>query len=140
MFGEDLIVASDVADLYDTDVEKILQVQLRLNDRARYRRHNYNDFDREIREAFAEIGFTVEVNWHEFAVGGQKQEGAMPEVTVTGRTEGHVFDKDRQVHEVTHNVLGLPPEDAGVIKTDPDTLKNFREGNGGHGHGHGHSH
>lgn len=131
-------MSSDVADLYDSEVEKILQVQMRLNDRARHRRHNYNDFDREIREAFAEIGFTVEVNWHEFAVGSQKQEGAMPEVTVTGRTEDHVFDKDRQVHEVTRNVLGLPEEDAGVIKTDPDTLKNFMEGQGGHEHGHSH--
>jgi hypothetical protein len=127
----------DVLDLYDHEVEEILQLQARLSDRARYRRMNYNDFDREIREGFAGIGFTVEVNWHEFAVGGQKQEGAMPEVTVTGRTEDHVFDKDRQVHEVTHNVLGIPGED-GVIKTDPDTLRNFMEGQGGHGHGHSH--
>ena len=130
---------SDVLDLYDHEVEEILGLQLRLNDRARFRRHNYDDFDREIRESYAEIGFTVEVNWYEFEAGGQKQEGAMPEVTVTGRTDpGHVFDKDRQVHEVTSNVLGIPGED-GVIKTDPDTLKNFMEGNG-HDHGHGHSH
>lgn len=129
----------DVLDLFDHEVEQILQLQLRLNDRARYRRHNYNDFDREIREGFAEIGFTVEVNWHEFAVGGQKQEGAMPEVTVTGRTDpGFTFDKDRQVHEVTNNVLGLPEEDAGVIKADRETVRSFMEGNGGHGHGHSH--
>ena len=128
---------TDVLDLHDSEVEEILQLQLRLNDRARYRRHNYNDFDREIREAFAQIGFTVEVNWHEFAVGSQKQEGAMPEVTITGRTEAREFDKDRQVHEVTHNVLGLPGEE-GVIKADPDTLKSFLDGNGGHGHGHSH--
>ena len=131
---------TDVLDLYDHEVEQILQLQVRLNDRARYRRHNYNDFDREIREGFAAIGFTVEVNWHKFAVGGQEQEGAMPEVTVTGRTEEHVFDKDRQVHEVTNNVLGLPSEDAGVIKADRETVKRFMEGNDGHGHGHPHSH
>jgi hypothetical protein len=133
-------MATDVADLYDHEVEEILQLQVRLNDRARYRRHNYNDFDREIREAFAEIGFTVEVNWYGFEAGGQPQEGAMPEVTVTGRTDSkHVFDKDRQVHEVTRNILGIPGEE-GVLKSDPDTLRNFTEGNGGHGHDHGHSH
>jgi hypothetical protein len=132
-------MAADVSDLYDHEVERILQLQVRLNDRARYRRHNYNDFDREIREAFAGIGFTVEVNWHEFGVDGQKQDGAMPEVTVTGRTDpSHVFDKDRQVHEVTSDLLGLGEE--GVIKTDRDTVRNFMEGNAGHGHGHGHSH
>jgi hypothetical protein len=129
---------TDVLDVYDTEVEKIFEVLTRLQDRAKFRRHNYNDFDREIREAFAEIGFTVAVNWHEFEIAGQKQEGAMPEVTVTGRTDtGFVFDKDRQVHEATHNVLGLPEEDAGVIKTDPETLKRFMDENGG-GHGHHH--
>lgn len=132
------MTTTDVLDVYDTEVEQIFGVLSRLQDRAKYRRHNYNDFDREIREAFAEIGFTVEVNWHEFSRAGQKQEGAMPEVTVTGRTDpGFEFDKDRQVHEATSNVLGLPGED-GVIKTDPDTLKNFMEGQGGHEHGHSH--
>jgi len=130
---------SDVLDLYDHEVEEILQLQLKLNDKARYGRHNYIDFEREIRERFAGIGFTVEVSWYGFSVGGQPQEGAMPEVTVTGRTDGkHVFDKDRQVHEVTSNVLGLPEEDAGVIKTDRETVRRFMEGNSGHGHGHSH--
>jgi hypothetical protein len=133
-------VASDVLDLYDSDVEKIFKVLARLQDRARYRRHNYDDFDREIRETFAEIGFTVEVNWYEFERDGQKQDGAMPEVTVTGRTDSaFAFDKDRQVHEVTKNILDVPGE-TGVIKTDPDTLKNFTEGNGGRDHGHHHAH
>jgi hypothetical protein len=134
-------MSADVLDVYDSDVEKILGVLARLQDRARHRRHNYNDFDREIREAFAEIGFTVAVNWHEFEMAGQKQEGAMPEVTVTGRTDpGFVFDPEQQVHEAVSNVLGLPGED-GWIKTDPDTLRNFMEGNGGgHAHGHGHHH
>lgn len=128
---------ADVLDLYDSDVEKVFGVLARLQDRARYRRHNYNDFDREIREAFAEIGFTVEVNWHEFSREGQKQDGAMPEVTVTGRTDpGFAFDKDRQVHEVTRNILGIPGEE-GVLKADPETLKRFTEG-GSHGHHHAH--
>jgi hypothetical protein len=132
-------MASDVLDLYDHEVEEILRLQLKLNDKARYGRHNFIDFEREIRERFAGIGFAVEVSWYGFSVGGQPQDGAMPEVTVTGRTDGkHVFDPDRQVHEVTRDVLGLGEE--GVIKTDPDTLKNFLEGNGGHGHDHGHSH
>jgi hypothetical protein len=121
---------ADVLDVHDTEVDQIFKVLERLQDRARYRRHNYNDFDREIREAFAEIGFTVQVNWHEFSREGQKQDGAMPEVTVTGRTDpGFVFDNDRQVHEVTANVLDLPGA-TGVIKTDPETLKRFKEGNG----------
>jgi hypothetical protein len=134
-------VSADVLDIHDSEVEQIFGVLARLQDRARFRRHNYNDFDREIREAFAEIGFTVAVNWHEFEVDGQKQDGAMPEVTVTGRTDpSFTFDKDRQVHEVTNNILEIPGED-GVIKTDPETLKRFMDGSGGgHARGHGHRH
>ena len=131
-------MTADVLDVYDHEVDALMRVQERLTERARYRRHNFLDFQREIEEAFAEVGFTVHVNWHQFAIDGQVQDGAMPEVTVTGRTAPHVFDKDRQVHEVTRDILGLGEE--GVIKTDPETLKNFLEGNGGHAHGHGHAH
>jgi hypothetical protein len=127
-----------IADLYDHEVEEILAVQLVLNQRAADKRHNYRDFEREIRGRFAEIGFTVDVNWYTFAVGGTPQEGAMPEITVTGRTMKINWDPDRQVHEAVHDVLGLGDE--GWIKTDPDTLKNFKDGNGGHSHSHGHSH
>lgn len=125
-----------IADLYDHEVEQILAVQLALNERATAKRHNYADFEKEIRGRFAEIGFTVNVNWHTFAVGGTPQEGAMPEVTITGRTMKINWDPDRQVHEAVHDVLGLG--EGGWIKTDPDTLKNFKDGNGGHGHGHQH--
>lgn len=130
---------ADVLDVYDHEVEKIIEVRQYLTEKARYGRHNFIDFEREIRERYAAAGFTVEVSWYEFEVGGQKQDGAMPEVTITGRTAPHVFDKDRQVHEVTRNILELPGE-TGVIRTDRDTVRNFLDGNGGHGHGHPHPH
>lgn len=127
---------AEVLDVYDHEVEKIIEVRQYLTEKARYGRHNFIDFEREIRERYAAAGFTVDVSWYEFEVGGQKQDGAMPEVTITGRTAPHVFDQDRQVHEVTNDILGLG--DAGVIKTDPDTVRNFLEGGGGHGHDHAH--
>jgi len=127
---------ADVLDVYDHEVDELMKVQARLTDRARHRRHNFLDFQREIEQAFAEVGFTVHVNWHKFAIDGQEQDGAMPEVTVTGRTDpGFIFDKDRQVHEVTSNILDLPGE-TGVIKTDRETVRRFMDGNGGHGHDH----
>ena len=129
---------TDVADVYDTEVAQIIMVQRELNELARDKGHNYADFERMIREKFAGIGFTVDVNWYEFALDGEKQDGAMPEITITGRTDtAFRFDPDRQVHEAVHNVLGLPGQE-GWIKTDPETLRRFREGNGGHGHGHRH--
>ena len=128
---------SEVLDLHDSEVAKILALLEALHARAKAKKHNYLAFEAEIRDKFATIGFTVDVNWYEFAVNGQPQDGAMPEVTITGRTDkDFVFDKDRQVHEVTANILDIPGG-GGVIKTDPDTLTRFLDGGGGHSHGHG---
>lgn len=130
---------SDVLDLYDHEVKQVIELLAELNERAGAKQRNYEEFEREIRDRFAKLGFTVDVSWYSFSVSGQPQEGAMPEVTITGRTDDKFqFDPDRQVHEAVSNVLELPGED-GWIKTDPDTLKNFMDGNGG-GHAHGHHH
>jgi hypothetical protein len=129
-------------DVYDSEMVRILEVQEKLQLRARFGGpRNYSDFEREIRERFEDIGFTVDVNWHSYAMNHVVQAGsAMPEITITGRTDpGFVFDPDQQVHEVTSNVLDLPEEDAGVIATDQgESFRRFREGQ--HDHGHGHSH
>lgn len=131
---------SDVLDLYDHEVKQVIGLMELLNEAARRGPLNYVDFEREIRDRFARLGFTVDVNWYRFSVGGVEQDGAMPEITLTGRTDDKFqFDPDRQVHEAVHNVLELPGED-GWIKTDKETLRNFLDGNGGHGHGHPHSH
>jgi hypothetical protein len=128
-----------VIDIYDSEIDKILEVQQLLQQRARERMFNYNDFEREIKERFEDIGFIVAVNWHSYAVNGEVQAmSAMPEVAITGRTDpSFAFDPDRQVHEVTRNVLGLPGEE-GVIKTDlGETFKDFQKGHSGaHGHHH----
>ena len=128
---------SDVLDLFDSEVKQIIELLAELNERAHAKQRNYNDFEREIRDRFATLGFTVDVSWYEYAIGGVKQDGAMPEITVTGRTDDKFqFDPDRQVREVTSDILGTG--DAGVIKADPDTLRRFLDGQEGHGHGHGH--
>lgn len=130
-------------EVLDSEVDEITKVLAVLQDRAKLRAHNYDAFEREIRSRFEDIGFTVDVNWHSYAIGGVVQVGsAMPEITVTGRLS--TFDPDRQVWEVTQNILDLPGQEKGeIIKTDRgDAFKNFRAngGNHGHGHGHGHSH
>lgn len=120
-------------EVYDHEVEQIIAVQERLMARCGTLR-NYNDFEREITERFAEIGFAVQVSWRHYQVDGVKQEGALPDVTLTGRLERHDFDHDRQVAEVTRNVLGIPGQE-GVIRTDQgESFRRFRQGHHGHGH------
>jgi hypothetical protein len=130
---------SDILDLYDHEVKQLIGLMAELNERAKAKQHNYTDFEREIRDRFAKLGFTVDVNWYTFSIDGAEQHGAaMPEITVTGRTDDKFqFDPDRQVHEAVHNVLELPGEE-GWIPTDKETVRNFLDGNGGHGHPHNH--
>lgn len=128
-------------DILDSEVEAIMLVLQKLQDRAQLKAHSYEAFEREIRSRFQDIGFEVDVNWHSYAMGGVVQAGsAMPEVTITGRLSD--FDPDRMVWEVTQNILELPGQDKGeVIKTDAGgVFKEFKQAGGlMHSHG-GHSH
>jgi hypothetical protein len=133
-----------VLDLYDAEVDKIIGLTHELNGLAQDRRLNYAAFERQVRDRFAEIGLTVDVSWYRFGFErpdgtvAEEEGAAMPEITITGRADpGFLFDPDKQVYQAVHNVLGLPGEE-GWIKTDPDTLRNFRAAQGGHGHGHRH--
>lgn len=121
----------DPLDVYDHEVDAIDRVLKALNVKAQAKQLNYTDFEREIKERFAEIGLIVKVDWYEFGIGdrpGAVPGAVMPEITPIGRTEsGFVFDHDRQVHEVTHNILGLPGQE-GVIKTNTPGMKRLTEG------------
>lgn len=132
-------------DVYDHELADISTVYAILKQRYEQKLCNYLTLEREARERFGEIGFEVVINWYSYGervTGLAIPESASPEIIISGRIDrSHVFDHDRQVHEVTHNLLGLPEEDAGVIKTDQgDSFKRYMDGQAGHGHGHGHSH
>lgn len=100
-------------DILDSEVATITQVWQGLQGRT-YKSHEYNAFDREIRERFAEAGFVVKVNWYETNLAEVK----MPEIDIVGRIEEKEFDHDQMRHEVVNNLLGLPSQDAGIIKTN----------------------
>lgn len=124
----------DIADSEVLEIEKVLTF---LKQRARDKRRNFSDFEREIKERFEDIGFVVTVSWYEFGregTPGAIPGAAMPEVTISGRCERKPFDHDRMVHEVTRNILGLPGQE-GVIKTNTPGMKRLVEG---HKHGRGH--
>lgn len=106
---------SELANVLDSEIKDLQTVLATLNART-YKRHNLHAFEREVVERFQEIGFVVDVKWYETNV----PDVVVPEVEVIGRCEPvkpGEFDHDRMRHEVVNNVLGLPEEDAGVIKT-----------------------
>lgn len=129
----------DLFNLLDSEVDQIHMVLDAMRRKYEGSAHNYETFSREAEDRFGKLGFTVSVKWYEYSVEGARQEGAMPEIEITGRTAPKAFDHDQMVHEVTNDILGLG--DKGVITTDRDTLKNFLgSGQGSHSHGDGHAH
>lgn len=106
-------------ELYDSEVDAIQRVWDTLRDRHQKSLKNFDQVEREIVSRFADAGFVVHVNWFKYAIDGVEQDGAaMPEITIVGRCDPkQEFDHDKQVAEVTRNILGIPGQE-GVIKTD----------------------
>jgi hypothetical protein len=124
-------------DIADSEILGIERVLTALRQRAEDKSLNFTAFEREIRERFEDIGFVVTVTWFEFGREGSPgavPNAAMPEITIVDRCERKPFDHDRQVHEVTHNILGLPGQE-GVIKTNTPGMGRLIHG---HKHGKGH--
>jgi hypothetical protein len=116
-------------EVHDSEIVEVEGVLERLNLAVRDgKRVSYDAFQREIVERFQDIGFIAKVAWW---TGGTK-DGAVipgmliPEITLTDRIEAKTFDYDRQVHEVTHDLLGLG--EGGVIKSDPLTSRPPEDG------------
>ena len=123
-------------ELYDSDIDRIQQVWDTLRDRHQKSFRNFDAVEREIVGRFADAGFVAHVNWFRYEIDDVPQDGAaMPEVTIVGRCDPrHEFDHDRQVHEVTSNILDIPGQE-GVIETDlGGTYRGSRE----HRHDHAH--
>lgn len=123
-------------EIADSEILEIERVLTTLNQRALDKSHSFEAFEREIKERFEDVGFVVAVSWYEFGREGQVgavPNAAMPEITITDRCERKPFDHDRQVHEVTSNILGLPGQE-GVIKTNTSGMNRLVKG---HKHGHG---
>lgn len=119
-------------DVHDSEIDAIQRILETMRQKAAHR-VNYDAWQRETIERFAEIGFTVDVRWYETNLDGVLQ----PEINITGRTNpGFVFDRDRQVHEVTNDYLGLG--EGGTIKVDKGMMKSLEEGSFGGEQGHQH--
>jgi len=120
---------ASVIDIYDSEVATLQEVLATLKGRTG-KSHNLDAFDREIVERFGEAGFKVKVNWFD-----TDQRGVfIPEIEVLDRCDpikAGEFDHDRLRHEIVNNHLGLPSEDAGIIKTPeswtPDKAKEIHK-------------
>lgn len=101
-------------DLYDHEILEAEKVLAALNEK-RAKVVNLEAFRQEIIGRFEEIGLEVVAK-----VWGTNEEGLYAfDIEIQGRCEPHAFDYDRQVHEVTSDILDLlPNQDKGIIKSE----------------------
>ena len=115
---EERSAVESAIDLYDSEILKIEQVLEQLNAEDVGKPRPLEDFVQKVTELFAKIGLVVDVKvWTAADNRGQEIAGTfIPEITITGRVDRkHEFDYDRQVHEVTNDLLDLG--EGGVIHT-----------------------
>ena len=81
---------------------------------------NLESFRKECIERMAEVGIVATVTWWtDNAQTNGTEEVFSPVINLNGRTAKHEFDYDRQVHEVTNDILDILPnsEKGQTIKT-----------------------
>jgi hypothetical protein len=113
-----LTVNCEVHDSEIMEIERVLEI---MNDKAQSR-VDFDAWDREFKDRMLGIGFVVGITWWHTNVEGVKR----PDITISDRTERKPFDYDRQVHEVTHDILDLG--EGGVIKSNPEAFKDQEHG------------
>lgn len=123
---------SRTLDLYDSEIAEIEKVLNKIQEKRGHKQHlDLGQFDLFIREEFHKIGFEVDVKWWHTDVPGVKR----PDIEILGRTDSRFeFDRDRQVHEVTNDLLGL--NEGGVIKNTKEDLAALEGQVKQHGHHH----
>lgn len=97
--------------LYDSEIDTIHRIIEALRRRASGP-VSYQAFQDEVIQRFHDAGFKADVRWYE-----TDQEGVlMPEIQIMDRIDPNfVWDPDRQVHEVTGDLLNLG--EGGVISS-----------------------
>lgn len=126
-------VTSSILDLHDSEIARMGDVIGKLN-HLQGKAINLEAFRKSVIERFEDIGFKVVVKVYD-----TNQDGLFAfDIDIVERLEG-TFDPDRQVHEVTHDYLGLG--ESGVIKTE-ENASGLHVVGGHHGHGgkNGHRH
>lgn len=101
--------------LYDHEILKIEQGPLAWMQDRQWTQMDLEGFRKAVVEQFAEIGLDVRVNCWET---DQPKVYAFDVVIQKRNDRAAPWDPDRMVHEVTRNILEIPGQEPGFIKTD----------------------
>ncbi|MFJ4902804.1 hypothetical protein [Streptomyces sp. NPDC088727] len=107
-------------DILDSEILQLEAIFAGMQDRYGIKAFNVEEFEREAKErCHSELGLAITIAWKKVVDGtGRVIEGvASPKIEIVGRVDKKIFDHDKKVFEVTHDVAGLGGP-TGVIKSD----------------------
>ncbi|MFF7198231.1 hypothetical protein ACFZAM_31545 [Streptomyces sp. NPDC008079] len=109
-------------EIHDTEMAYADAILNAMIQRYSTRSFELTEFEKEAKDRIHDLGLAIEIYWKPNVVRGRTVEGSLcPVITFVGRVEKTPFDHDRQVHEVTRNVIGLKGVGEGVINTKGGT-------------------
>lgn len=107
-------------DILDSEILQLEAIFAGMQERYGAKAFNVEEFEREAKErCHSQLGLAIDIVWKKVKDGtGRIIEGVgSPLVEIVGRVEKKIFDHDRKVFEITHDVAGLGGP-TGVIKSD----------------------
>jgi hypothetical protein len=104
---------SNNLDILDSELIELDRVLMSWASNQQMSRRDLESFRRGAIEKAARCGFTLNVLTYETT----QEDVYAFEFEITGRVDKKSFDYDRMVHEVTNNILELPNQDKGFIKS-----------------------
>lgn len=107
-----------LVDINDSDILRIEEGPIRWARAQQFKRMDLDAFRRDLIDKFAQVGFKADVLVYSTDAG---PDVFAFDMVIQDRLDGE-FDPDRQVHEVVNNILELPDQDKGWIKTDESLL------------------
>lgn len=115
-------------DILDSEILQLEAIFADMQSRYGAKAFDIEEFEREAKErCHSQLGLAIDVLWKKVVDGtGRVIEGvASPKIEIVGRVDTKIFDHDKKVFEITHDLAGLGGP-TGVIKSD--------DARGGHPH------
>lgn len=107
-------------DILDSEILQLEAIFADMQERYGAKSFNVEEFEREAKErVHSQLGLAIDISWKKVvnAFGIVIEGVASPRIEIVGRVDKKVFDHDKKVFEVTHDIAGLGGP-TGVIKSD----------------------
>lgn len=107
-------------DILDSEILQLEAIFADMQDRYGVKSFDVEEFEREAKErVHDQLSLAIDISWKKVvnAFGIVIEGVASPKIEIIGRVEKKIFDHDKKVFEITHDIAGLGGP-TGIIRSD----------------------